>query len=236
MQEQNQPGAVVTPGGAGTVLPPPPQTLDVQPMTPQPIAPEQPVQPFEPQQIQSPAYSNPEPMPSPFASNAEQQFGASDSPEQDGLFMTWQSQETEEHDKQSRWYAAVALVAVALTGVVFLLTEKDILVSAAVFLSVLGFAYLASHKPKEQQYALAEEGIYVGEKLRLYEEFKNFSEVEETSGPSIILIPHKRFASPLVLKLTHDTIEAAVGILTRYLPIEERKLDAVDQLVRRIRL
>lgn len=220
MQEQNEPGAVITPGATVGGASQPPVSAPVSlPIMPLPEPTETSVSPINP-----PLDPTTYPLPTEVAH------------QEDGLFMTWQTQESDDQAKQGAWYMAVVLVAIVLTGVVFFLTGKDVFASVAVFLAVICFAYLGSHKPKDQQYALAQEGIYVGEKLRSYEEFKNFSEIDEASGPAIILIPHKRFASPLVLKLTHDTIDEAVDTLTNFLPVENRKPDAIDQLVRRMRL
>jgi hypothetical protein len=237
MQEQNEPGAVIAPAPDPTPPTPPlPQMPTAQPAspTPQPVVSASIPSPFEPTQPRV-SSDNTEPFARAEVPTGNGYYDAA-ATEEDGLFMTWQTQQTNDNSKAASWYAAVVVVALALTGIVFFLTEQDILVSLAVFLAVLGFAYLAGQEPKEQQYALSQEGIYVGNKLRLYKEFKNFSQVEDVSGPTIFLVTHKRISSPLVLRLNRDNVDEAVNTLSQFLPIQERKPDVIDHLMRRMRL
>lgn len=244
MQDQSDPAVVITPEPAVTSAAP------RQPLQTQVYAtPEQQPQQSVAQQpsMAQPGSSLPSSQPGPQVFAEPQQVAPLVSPVEpvsqtpnfepdDDILLSWQSSEFDEQDKSSAFYLAVAGVAVALTAVVFWVTGKDIFASVAVFLAVLGVAYLASHKPATQDYALANHGIYIGNKARAYEEFKNFSVSEEAGVSSVMLVPHKRFGSPLILRLNHEQKDDIVQTLSQFLPLQQRKLDAVDQLMRRMRL
>ena len=150
--------------------------------------------------------------------------------------IRWQADEFEASTKSSTWYGAVTLGAILAAIATFFLTGKDFFAAGAVLLAVLGFAYLASRKPDVQTYTIDDEGVHIGNRLRRYEEFRDFS-VSETGGTlSLVFTPLKRFAPPTVVHVTPEYEEAAVELLSAYLPMEEHKTDAVDSLLRRIKL
>ena len=251
MQEQNEPEAVITPEptpnppSAAPQQPQPYAAPEQQPQLPQPLTPQQPFG-APPAPTVTPQSS---PQTTPLAYDEPQQAFVATSPDQktsalqaepleqdDDILLTWQSSESDENAKNAGYYVAVVAVAIVLTAIVFWVTEQDFLASGAVFLAVLGFAYLAIHKPGQQDYALAGHGIYIGNKLRAYDEFKNFSVNEDGSATNIMLVPHKRFGSPLILRLANEQKDDVIHTLSQFLPVVQRKLDAVDQLMRRMHL
>lgn len=243
MQEQNNPGAVVAPNTNDYPAPTSPSHQTTPSVVASPVSPPQqpggvpavePTQPTDSLQPNPQSYEEMQPTAMP---NQEQDLvSLAEEQQEDDILLAWQASESNDHAKSSSYYVSVVGVAIVLTALTFWLTEKDFLASGAVFLAVLGFAYLASHKLTQQDYALAQGGIYIGNKARAYDEFKNFSVSKDAGGTSIVLIPHKRFGSPLILRINGEQADTIVSTLSQFLPLEQRKLDAVDLLMRRMRL
>jgi hypothetical protein len=91
--------------------------------------------------------------------------------------------------------------------------------------------------PRTLTYGLSpRQGLYVGEKLYEYDEFKAFGLIKDGEHHSIMLIPRKRFAPGVSVYFPEDAGERIVDILGQQLPMETLKLDVVDLIVRKLRL
>jgi hypothetical protein len=91
--------------------------------------------------------------------------------------------------------------------------------------------------PRTLTYALSgKQGLYVGERLYLYEDFRSFGLIRDGDHHSIMLIPRKRFAPGVSVYFPDEAGERIVDILGKRLPMEELKLDVIDLLVRKLRL
>ena len=80
------------------------------------------------------------------------------------------------------------------------------------------------------------QGLYVGETLYNFENFKSFGVLQDGIHNSIMLIPRKRFAMGVSVFFPDEVGEAVVDILGQRLPMENLKLDVVDTIVRKLRL
>jgi hypothetical protein len=78
--------------------------------------------------------------------------------------------------------------------------------------------------------------LYIGEKLYHFNEFKAFGLIKDREHHSIMLIPTKRFAAGVSVYFPEEVGEKIVDILGARLPMEPLKLDAVDIIVRKLRL
>ncbi len=148
--------------------------------------------------------------------------------------VSWTASEFVAHEKSTGWYAALTLVAIIITAVVFLIT-RDKISSGVVLVCALALAVLAARKPRQQQYTVDSGGITVGQKHFDYGMFKSFAVVPEGAFSSIVLTPLKRFAPLTTIYYAPEDEEQIVALLTDHLPFEEHKLDMVDNLMRRIR-
>lgn len=148
--------------------------------------------------------------------------------------VTWSASEYIDHEKTSTWYVAVAVIAIILTGLVYILT-RDIVNCIAIVIFAGFFAVVGARKPRTLEYALSLYGIQVGSKNFSYSEFKSFAVMHEGAINSIHLLPLKRFATGMSLYFPPDQEENIVDILGSFIPQEIRKHDPIDRLMNKVR-
>jgi hypothetical protein len=187
----------------------------------------------------TPPENSPEP-PTPFAQKSEdnQPFAAADSPAdvdaENPQTISWTASEFIAHDKTFGWYVGLAVVALILAAGIHLIT-KDLVAPAVVIVAAAFLGYFGSHKPRELEYRLDQKGVSIGERQFSYNAFRSFSVIPEGAFSSIVFMPLKRFALPLTLYYAPRDETNIVNILSNQLPLEERRPDAIDRLMRRIR-
>ena len=183
---------------------------------------------------------NPPEPPTPFAQKSEnsQPFAADDSPvgtdTENPQTISWTASEFIAHNKTFGWYAGLVVVALILAAGIHLIT-KDFVAPAVVIVAAAFLGYYGSHKPRELEYRLDRRGISVGERQFSYDAFRSFSVIPEGAFSSIVFMPLKRFALPLTLYYAPQDETKIVNILSDQLPLEERRPDAIDRLMHRIR-
>jgi len=157
-------------------------------------------------------------------------FEVSDNP------VTWTAQEYVHIDKSPLWFILFVIVVLGLISVdVFVL--KSWTFSALVVVMAVAIIIYTRRPPRALTYALsAKQGLYVGERLYHFEEFKSFGLIRDGEHNSIMLIPTKRFAPGVSVYFPDDAGEKIVDILGQRLPMEELKLDVIDIVVRKLRL
>jgi hypothetical protein len=109
----------------------------------------------------------------------------------------------------------------------------------SILVIVMAFAVIiyTRRPPRTLTYALSgSQGLYVGERLYHFDEFKAFGLIKDGEHNSIMLIPTKRFAPGVSVYFPPEAGEKIVDILGQRLPMEELKLDAIDIVVRKLRL
>ncbi len=148
--------------------------------------------------------------------------------------ISWTASEFVSHEKSAGWYGALALATVIMAALIYLIT-KDIISTTVVVIAALAFAVLAGRKPKQLQYQLSDTGISIGHKQHGYNAFKSFSVVPEGAFSSIVFRPLKRFAPLTTIYFAPDDEQKIIDLLSKHLPLEEHQLDAVDNMMRRIR-
>lgn len=150
--------------------------------------------------------------------------------------ITWTAQEYVHLDKGAGWFVLFALIVLALIAVdVFLL--KSWTFSALVVVMAVAIVIYIRRPPRTLTYALSPaQGLYVGERLYHFDEFRAFGLIKDGENHSIMLIPRKRFAPGVSVYFPEDAGERIVDILGQRLPMENLKLDIVDVVVRKLRL
>jgi hypothetical protein len=148
--------------------------------------------------------------------------------------LAWSAAEYIHHEKNILWYGVYVLGTALLSGVVYL-TTKDLLSTAIVFVAILGLVFLASRKPRVQDYSVDGDSLRVGQKVYHLHDFKEFSVAEEGSMAEIILQPLKRFMPPISVYVALDQADDLAEYLADFLPFEPHTPDAMDSLLRRIR-
>ena len=239
--DEQQPGNVISPRSQDPaqhtkeVVLEIPRTQDVPP-TPAP----QPMQQATPSPEPVFAEQTPAPVENalPYQQNYEQHVPEPSSAtvpiNKDG-HVSWSASEFIDHAKSLNWYLIVGIVGlVGSIGVYFL--TKDIISTAAIAIVAVLFAVSAARKPQVLPYVVNETGIQIGQKHYQYADFKTFGLVHDSSAfSSIHLTPLKRFAPPVSMYFPPDEEDAIANALSIYLPYEERKADATDRLLKKLR-
>jgi hypothetical protein len=148
----------------------------------------------------------------------------------------WSANESIDADKGGLWFVALIIVALLLiAGDIFLLKDYTFSVLVVVMVAVI---ILYSRRPARLiDYTLSgEQGLYIGEKLYHFSEFKGFGLIQDQGHHSILLIPVKRFSPGVSVYFPEDVGERIVDIFGARLPMHDMKLDFIDTIVRKLRL
>jgi len=150
--------------------------------------------------------------------------------------VTWTAQEYIHLERSPLWFVAFLAVVLGLIAVdVFLL--KSWTFSALVIVMAVALVIYIRRPPRTLTYALSPaQGLYVGERLYHFDEFKSFGLIQDGPHYSVLLIPRKRFAPGVSVYFPDEAGERIVDILGQQLPMENLKLDVVDVIVRKLRL
>jgi len=148
--------------------------------------------------------------------------------------VDWTASEFIAHHKELPWFMGLAVITVVVAALVFLLTH-DLISTSMIVVVGAAFGYIAQRKPKSIHYRIDSQGILMGSKHYGYFEFKSFSAVQEDGARSIRLLPLKRFMPMVSMYYAPVDEKKIIDNLSNQLPYEEHKLDAVDQLMHRLR-
>ena len=150
--------------------------------------------------------------------------------------ITWTAEEYVHLERSPIWFVIFIIVVLGLIAVdVFLL--KSWTFSALVIVMAVALVIYIRRPPRSLTYALSPaQGLYVGERLYRFDEFKAFGLIQDGTNYSVLLIPRKRFAPGVSVYFPDDAGERIVDILGQQLPMENLKLDVVDLIVRKLRL
>lgn len=150
--------------------------------------------------------------------------------------ITWTAQEYIHLEKNVGWFVIFGIVVLGLVAVdIFLL--KSWTFSALVIVMAIAIIVYIRRPPRTLTYALSPaQGLYVGERLYHFDEFRAFGLIKDGENHSIMLIPRKRFSPGVSVYFPEEAGERIVDILGQRLPMEDLKLDIVDVVVRKLRL
>jgi len=148
--------------------------------------------------------------------------------------IQWTSAEFTEQDKDTNWYLMFGSITALITVTIFIVT-RELLAIAAILTASGSLIFFANHKPDARDYGISPEGITVNGKQHKMEEFKSFSLVEEGTKNTIWLKPIKRFAPFPIMYFDTKDEAAIVDTLSAYLPHEDRQLDLLDRLTKKLR-
>ncbi|MDB5183864.1 MAG: hypothetical protein JWO07_545 [Candidatus Saccharibacteria bacterium] len=159
----------------------------------------------------------------------EQDYELSDEP------VTWVAHEFIHREKGAGWFMAFGVVVLALIAVsIFLMGSWSFAVLLAViFVVVIVFS---RRPPRELTYSLTDEGLAIDGKIHPFTTFKSFGVIQDGEEFSVMLIPTQRFQPGITVYFPEESGEAIVDMLGSRLPMKDLKLDAVDRVVRMLRL
>jgi len=147
--------------------------------------------------------------------------------------ISWTASEFIAHSKSSSWYMILGAITVVLAVLGYFFA--DTMTSIIVVVVALLFGFIGARKPRELPYQVDDHGILIDKKLYTYDHFKSFSIMQEEGIESIWLMPLQRFAPGLSIYFSPQEGQKIVNLLGTFLPFEERKLDAIDKLMHRVR-
>jgi hypothetical protein len=148
----------------------------------------------------------------------------------------WTASEYIDNEKGALWYVVFGLV-VAILITADIIFMKSYTFSALVVVMALAVVVLSRRSPRDINYTLSGgQGLYIGEKLHHFSEFKAFGLINDDGNQSIMLIPIKRFSLGVSVYFPKESGEQIVDILGARLPMQEFKMDIIDKLVRVLRL
>ncbi len=150
--------------------------------------------------------------------------------------ITWTAQEYVHLDRSPLWFIAFIFIVLGLIALSIFVFNAWSFALLVVVMAIALIVYIR-RPPRTLTYALSPvQGLYVGERLYTFEEFKSFGLIQDDGHYSIMLIPRKRFAPGVSVFFPEDAGEPIVDILGQRLPMENLKLDVVDVIVRKLRL
>ena len=150
--------------------------------------------------------------------------------------ITWTAQEYVHIDKGPWWFVLFGLIVLGFIALdVFFLHAWTL--SVLVIVMAIAVIIYIRRPPRTLTYALSpQQGLYIGEQLYTFDQFKSFGLIDDSGHHSIMLIPRKRFSPGVSVFFPEEAGERIVDILGSHLPMENLKLDAIDVLVRKLRL
>lgn len=150
--------------------------------------------------------------------------------------ITWSAQEYIHLDKGPGWFILFAIVVLSLIALDVFFLKSWTLSVLVVVMAVAVIVYIR-RPPRTLTYALSPaQGLYIGEQLYPFDQFKSFGLVKDGEHDSIMLIPRKRFSPGVTVFFPPEAGERIFDILGQQLPMETLKLDVVDIIVRKLRL
>jgi len=149
--------------------------------------------------------------------------------------ISWSASEYLEHERSQMWYVYLVFGSVAISGLIYLML-RDILTSVAILVVAMATGFFSSRPPTSKQYELSLEGLKIDNKVYELDSFKSFSIVEEGAIDSIWLKPLGRFSPFLIIYFDPKDEEKIVDLLNKAIPYEQRELDTIDKVSRKLRL
>jgi hypothetical protein len=198
--------------------------ISMAPDQPQPVVETVPVAtapPVEPTQVveETPPPAAPEP--------------ATSQPEEDPV--RWQAHEYIHHEKNAGWFVLFAIIVVGLIALAIFVLDS---ITFAILVPVMAAALLVyTHRPPRLlNYTLSRQGLHINDKLYPFSQFKSFGVIHDGNEYSVMLIPTKRFQPGVSVYFPEESGEAIVDMLGVRLPMQELHLDAVDKIIRKLRI
>lgn len=150
--------------------------------------------------------------------------------------IRWSSSEFIYREKSSLWFISfVIIVIILILSDIFLL--KSYTFSILVLVMAAAVVVFLRRPPRVINYALSgNHGLYIGERLYHFNEFKAFGIIQDEGYNSIMLIPIKRFSPGVSVYFPQEVGEQIVDVFGARLPMENIKLDVLDVIVKKLRI
>lgn len=151
------------------------------------------------------------------------------------ILVRWQGPEHLYSERSMMWYAALALATLIMMAIAYFAFNS---LTFTILLPVMAVALgVYAHRPPEIiDYTLTRKGLYVRDRLMLYDQFKSFDVVTINNVHHIALIPRKRFQLGQNIYFPEESGEKIVDMLAARLPMKEVKPDFIDRILAKLHL
>ena len=156
-------------------------------------------------------------------------------PDDSEILVRWQGPEHLYSERSMMWYAALALATLIMMAIAYFAFNS---LTFTILLPVMAVALgVYAHRPPEIiDYTLTRKGLYVRDRLMLYDQFKSFDVVTINNVHHIALIPRKRFQLGQDIYFPEESGEKIVDMLAARLPMKEVKPDFIDRILAKLHL
>ncbi|MGB4762620.1 MAG: hypothetical protein WBP12_04685 [Candidatus Saccharimonas sp.] len=153
----------------------------------------------------------------------------------DDALLRWHATEYIHHDRTMLWYVILGVVVVAFIALALLVFHS---ITFAILIPVMLIALVVyvRRPPSVLNYILSRKGLHVNDKLYTYDQFKAFGVVSHDGLHSVVLIPRKRFQVSQTIYFPEEAGESLVDMLASRLPMQEVEPDAIDKLLKKLRI
>jgi len=148
--------------------------------------------------------------------------------------LSWSASEYIDHKQGPLWFIGLSVITLIVAGLIYLITRDYFATVITIMLGIVVGTF-AKRTPKERQYNLSAEALTIDEKAYPLSIFKSFSIIQDGALLSLELLPVKRFMPPVSVYFSPADQEKIVEIIEDHLPYEERRLEAVERLTRRLK-
>ncbi|MBQ6486439.1 hypothetical protein IJI76_01785 [Candidatus Saccharibacteria bacterium] len=148
--------------------------------------------------------------------------------------VRWEAEEYIQHDKNAGWYIGLVMIGLVLVALSVWLRWWSF--TALVVLAFISLLIYVLRPPRKIKYSLNSKGLTEGEKLYVFEDYRAFGILQDDTNFAIVLMPRKRFSPAVTIYFPKEKGEEIVDMFGARLPMEEVKLDAIDKIVRKLRI
>lgn len=156
-------------------------------------------------------------------------------PNDDTALLRWQATEYIHHERTGLWYAALGLVVVVFIALAIFVFNS---ITFAILIPVMLVALVVyvRRPPSILNYTLSRKGLHINDRLYTYDQFKAFGVITHEGAHSVVLLPRKRFQVSQTVYFPEEVGESLVDMIAARLPMQEVELDAIDKLLKRLRI
>lgn len=152
-----------------------------------------------------------------------------------GEIVNWEAQEYVTGEKGGWWWVGLSAIALGLMALAIFLM-KSWTFAALVAVSVVALVVYIKRPPRQVHYSLGNTGLYIGDRLYSFSDYKAFGVLKDGEHFSVVLLPKKRFSQSVSVYFPEEYGEDIVDVLGGRLPMQEVKLDIIDRLIRSLKI
>lgn len=158
----------------------------------------------------------------------------SDDLHDDSDILRWHAPEYLVYKKGVMWYVATLLIFTVLMATAVYFRAYTFMILMPVMLIAM---YVYTHRSVDMHnYTLTKKGLYIDDHFYAYDEFRRFTLMIYDKENKIFMIPSKRLGVGVSFYFPEEIGEVLVDVLAARLPMEQKKPDFIDRLLKQIHL